>query len=646
MSERLFGIRPLLAVAGLAGLAAALGLYGFGLGTGTARVSDSRAKVQATAQAFAAARDPSGARRTVIVRSLGDTDDDAERFARTYGVDQLAEAERDGAFVLRTWDARLRTNAVTSDYEDDPDSARVTLDRTGRVVGFESKPGGDSASAPSRDQARQIAADGLKQLGISLDGFVEPTQKTSVAANVKVGTGGGLQTEVVESNDSDNDANDAERPGKSVQKFVWKRSDDRWPGLEQKVSASVTGAGLTDFSVTSEFETEQLQTRIVAAVAEATLFGVLTTGLILILLGAMLSRVISRDYVSLSRAALIAGVYAATVALAAVVTFTGKNSVVENYLGQTFAALGMAILIGAGWIAGEADAYYAWGRRSTEAALALATGSPMARQVAREVVEGFLWGWLLLGALALAAAIVAALNGGNGVFVDRELSPFDAGAIPLFWTTTLPFVGFYAVCLLLFVPAWLHRLTKRAWLAIPIAGVIASVFASTLNIADVRFGALPGTLSWALVFGISTCALAARRGWLTGAVATFAFSAFFWGTAALKKHGPQAAGKSLVERMFGWLLPGGLARRRLSRLDMGGLGRLVMAREMRRKQVADLDELVAIAAGSGVRIFLCDTSMNLMGIRTEELIEYPDMQSCGVARFLELAGESQTTMFI
>lgn len=120
----------------------------------------------------------------------------------------------------------------------------------------------------------------------------------------------------------------------------------------------------------------------------------------------------------------------------------------------------------------------------------------------------------------------------------------------------------------------------------------------------------------------------------------------FWGTAALKKAGPQARGKGWIEWMFGWMLPGGFHRRRLSKLDMCGIGRRLMAREMRKKSVPDLPTLVELAAQSGVEINICEMSMNLMGIRPEELIDYPNLKYCGVAGFLQAASASKTTLFI
>ncbi len=120
----------------------------------------------------------------------------------------------------------------------------------------------------------------------------------------------------------------------------------------------------------------------------------------------------------------------------------------------------------------------------------------------------------------------------------------------------------------------------------------------------------------------------------------------FWGTAALKKDRKQAHGKTIVERMFGWMLPGGAHRQRLSKLDFGGFGRKLMAREMQKKGIPDLNALIEIARETGVRLHVCEMSMHLMGIRDEELIDYPDRSSCGVAQFLEISSRAGTTLFI
>lgn len=120
----------------------------------------------------------------------------------------------------------------------------------------------------------------------------------------------------------------------------------------------------------------------------------------------------------------------------------------------------------------------------------------------------------------------------------------------------------------------------------------------------------------------------------------------FWGTAALKKAGLQEAKKSWSEWLFGWMLPGGLPKRRLSHLDFCGFGRRMLTLEMKKKGIADLPALIELAGELGVQMYICEMTMSLMGIRKEELIDYPHVQYCGVAHLLDLAAQANATLFI
>jgi len=120
----------------------------------------------------------------------------------------------------------------------------------------------------------------------------------------------------------------------------------------------------------------------------------------------------------------------------------------------------------------------------------------------------------------------------------------------------------------------------------------------------------------------------------------------FWATAALKADRPQVKGKSLVEWAFGWMLPRGSSKTPLSQMDMCGMGRWLMQREMKAKNIADLDSLIATAGELGVKIHVCEMSMRLMGIRQEELIDYPELKICGGTTFAELTTRANTTLFI
>lgn len=120
----------------------------------------------------------------------------------------------------------------------------------------------------------------------------------------------------------------------------------------------------------------------------------------------------------------------------------------------------------------------------------------------------------------------------------------------------------------------------------------------------------------------------------------------FWGTSALRKSGHTAHDKSFVERAFGWMLPKSARHTPLSRMDMLGLGRRLMSREMKKKNIADLDQLIQTAAELGVTLRVCEMSMQLMGIRREELIDYPGLELCGIATFTDEVASSNSTLFI
>ena len=69
-------------------------------------------------------------------------------------------------------------------------------------------------------------------------------------------------------------------------------------------------------------------------------------------------------------------------------------------------------------------------------------------------------------------------------------------------------------------------------------------------------------------------------------------------------------------------------------------------RLMKRKNVMSLADLMRAAAEFGVEIVICEMSMDLMGIRREEIIDFPNISVAGVAKFLEQAGSSKVTLFI
>jgi peroxiredoxin family protein len=120
----------------------------------------------------------------------------------------------------------------------------------------------------------------------------------------------------------------------------------------------------------------------------------------------------------------------------------------------------------------------------------------------------------------------------------------------------------------------------------------------------------------------------------------------FWGTAALRKPQAQAGGKNLISKMFGWMLPTGRNKLKLSKMNMGGMGTVMMKGLMRSKGAPNLDMLFSQAAELGVKIYICEMSMDLMGFKREEMIDYPDLEYVGVATFMANAANSSNQLFI
>lgn len=119
----------------------------------------------------------------------------------------------------------------------------------------------------------------------------------------------------------------------------------------------------------------------------------------------------------------------------------------------------------------------------------------------------------------------------------------------------------------------------------------------------------------------------------------------FWATAALRGQS-KSNSKTLLERLLGWMMPRGSRRLPLSQLNAMGCGPIMMRRVMRKKGVASVDELIELAAEMDVEVNVCSMSMDLLGIKTDELRPYPRLAFCGVSKFLEQAAPGKLTMFI
>ena len=119
----------------------------------------------------------------------------------------------------------------------------------------------------------------------------------------------------------------------------------------------------------------------------------------------------------------------------------------------------------------------------------------------------------------------------------------------------------------------------------------------------------------------------------------------FWGTAALRLDNVRVK-KTFLERMFGWMLPKGVKKLPLSQMNMAGGGPAMIRYIMKKNGVASVEEMIDLSKELGVELNVCTMSMDLLGMKPDELIDYPGRSFCGVAKFIETAAPGKITMFL
>ena len=118
----------------------------------------------------------------------------------------------------------------------------------------------------------------------------------------------------------------------------------------------------------------------------------------------------------------------------------------------------------------------------------------------------------------------------------------------------------------------------------------------------------------------------------------------FWGLNVIKKREKPSVAKDIFGKMFGMMLPSHSGKLKLSKLNMGGAGSWMMRLIMKNKKISSLEELMQQAVDNGVEMIACTMSMDVMGVKEEELLD--NVVYGGVASYLERAEESNVNLFI
>ncbi|MEI7473643.1 MAG: CoA-disulfide reductase [bacterium] len=128
----------------------------------------------------------------------------------------------------------------------------------------------------------------------------------------------------------------------------------------------------------------------------------------------------------------------------------------------------------------------------------------------------------------------------------------------------------------------------------------------------------------------------------TGKKVTMFFT--FWGLNVLRRPEAVKTQKGLIDRMFGLMMPRGTENLTLSKMNMMGLGSIMMRWVMKNKNVQTLQELIEQAKQNGVELIACQMSLDVMGLKQEELID--GVTIGGVANYIEKAENSDVNLFI
>jgi peroxiredoxin family protein/TusA-related sulfurtransferase/rhodanese-related sulfurtransferase len=118
----------------------------------------------------------------------------------------------------------------------------------------------------------------------------------------------------------------------------------------------------------------------------------------------------------------------------------------------------------------------------------------------------------------------------------------------------------------------------------------------------------------------------------------------FWGLNIIKKFDKPQVKKSFMGRMFSMMLPSDNRKLKLSKMNMGGMGASMMKGIMKRQKIDNLQLMLQTALDNGLNIIACQMSMDVMGVKREELID--QVVIGGVANYLESAGTAGINLFV
>jgi peroxiredoxin family protein len=95
----------------------------------------------------------------------------------------------------------------------------------------------------------------------------------------------------------------------------------------------------------------------------------------------------------------------------------------------------------------------------------------------------------------------------------------------------------------------------------------------------------------------------------------------FWGLFAIVKPGVRITGDNWMQKMMSAMNPGSAQKAKLSHYNFAGAGPAMFKKLAGDRQVAKPDELISVAQDLGVRLIPCQMTMDLLGLKHEDLLD-------------------------
>jgi len=118
----------------------------------------------------------------------------------------------------------------------------------------------------------------------------------------------------------------------------------------------------------------------------------------------------------------------------------------------------------------------------------------------------------------------------------------------------------------------------------------------------------------------------------------------FWGLNALRKDAHVPVKKGFMEKMFGKMMPKGTDKMGLSKMNYFGMGPKMIKNVMKKHNAMPLPQLVEMAQELNVKMIACTMTMDLLGLKKEELLD--DIEYAGVGAYIGDAEDGDVNLFI